>query len=118
MAGALTDLGLTVHTLSSVYGEAAAQELDDETWLADAGRHNWIVLMKDDAIRRRPTERDALAEAGVRTFCLTNAQLRQIEQTARFVDNIARILRQAQMPGPYIYGVYDGYLKRLLPAAP
>ncbi len=115
LAQALGDLGFTVHTMASVYGERVAQELDDERWLADAGRHDWVVLMKDDAIRRRPAERDALAEAKVRAFCLTNAQLRATEQSARFVGNIARIQRQAEKPGPYIYGVYDGYIKRLWP---
>ena len=49
----------------------------------------------------------------MRAFCLTNAQLRAFEQSARFVGNIERILRQAEKPGPYIYGVYDGYIKRL-----
>jgi len=115
LAQALGDLGFTVHTMASVYGEPTAQELDDERWLADAGQHDWVVLMKDDAIRRRPAERDALSEAKVRAFCLTNAQLRASEQSTRFVDNIERIQRQAEKPGPYIYGVYDGYIKRLWP---
>lgn len=74
-----------------------------------------IGLMKDDAIRRRPAEREALAEATLRTFCLTNAQLRAEEQSARFVGNLERILRQAEKPGPYIYGVYVGYIRRLWP---
>lgn len=115
LARALGDLGFAVYTMASVYGEQVAQELDDERWLADAGEHDWVVLMKDDAIRRRPAERDALSEAKVRAFCLTNAQLRASEQSARFVGNIERIQRQAEKPGPYIYGVYDGYIKRLWP---
>ncbi|HEY1273537.1 MAG TPA: hypothetical protein VGF25_01430 [Thermoleophilaceae bacterium] len=115
LPSALRALGLTVHTMSSVYGEERAQRLDDETWLGDAGRRGWVVLMKDDAIRRRPAERDALMRAGIRAFCLTNAQLRAAQQTARFVDNINRILRQARRPGPYIYGVYESGLKRLWP---
>lgn len=118
LAAALADLGLTVHTLASVWGEAAAQDLDDETWLAYAGASDWVVLMKDDKIRRRPAERDALIAAGVRAFCLTNAQLKKVEQTARIVDNIDRILRHAQTPGPYIYGIYEGHLKRLWPPSP
>jgi hypothetical protein len=100
LAQALGDLGFTVHTMASVYGEQVAQELDDEHWLADAGQHDWVVLMKDDAIRRRPAERDALSEAKVRAFCLTNAQLRASEQSARFVDNIERIQRQAKEARP------------------
>jgi hypothetical protein len=73
--------------------------------------------MKDDAIRRRPAERDALADAAVRAFCLTNANLRASQQSERFVGNLPRILRRARTPGPYIYGVYDGYIKRLWPTS-
>src|SRR4051812_44686675 len=105
---ALRACGLVVHTMASVYGEKAGQGLRDETWLRDAGQRGWVVLMKDDAIRRRPAERDALNEGGVRAFCLTNAQLRGEEQARRFVENRHRILRQARQAGPYIYGVYDG----------
>jgi hypothetical protein len=91
---ALRGCGLVVHTMASVYGEEMGQGLRDETWLRDAGQRGWIVLMKDDAIRRRPAERDALTEEGVRAFC---------------------ILRQARQPGPYIYGVYEGRIQRLWP---
>src|SRR3954469_14053680 len=118
LAQALIELGFTVRTMASAYGEEVAQTLDDEAWLSDAGAKGWIVLMKDDAIRRRPAERDALADAGVRAFCLTNAQLRKEEQTERFVGNIDRIVRQAQQPGPYIYGVYEGYIQLLWPSSP
>ena len=71
--------------------------------------------MKDDAIRRRPAERDALVEAGVRAFCLTNAQLRAAEQTVRFVRNRHRIIQRARKPAPYIYCVYDNGIRRLWP---
>jgi PIN like domain len=112
---ALRSCGLVVHTMASVYGEEAAQRLADERWLRDVGAKRWIVLMKDDAIRRRPAERDALVEAGVRAFCLTNAQLRVAEQTERFVSNRHRIIQQARKPGPYIYGVYETGIRRLWP---
>jgi PIN like domain len=115
LAKALRELGFVVHTLASIYGDKRGQGLEDERWLTDAGRNGWVVLMKDNAIRRRPAERDALVAARVRAFCLTKAHLRGGEQTARFVGNLERILRQADEPGPYIYGVYDGYIKRLWP---
>lgn len=107
--------GLLVHSMADVYGEKAAQRLPDEVWLRDAGRNDWIVLTKDDAIRRRPAERDALIEAKVRVLCLTTAQLRGAEQTERLLVNRNRILRQARKPGPYIYGVYESGLRRLWP---
>jgi hypothetical protein len=55
LAQALGDLDFVVHTMASVYGERVAQQLEDERWLAGARKHDWIVLMKDDAIRRRPS---------------------------------------------------------------
>jgi hypothetical protein len=103
IAEGLRAVGLTVHTMASVYGEERAQTLRDEVWLRDAGANSWIVLTKDDAIRRRPAEREALTKAGVRVFCLTNAQLTGAEQTARFVENQDRIIRQARKAGPFIY---------------
>ena len=112
---ALRATGLTVHSMADVYGEKRAQRLADEVWLRDAGKKDWIVLTKDDAIRRRPAERDALTDAAVRAFCLTTAQLRGAEQIERFLHNRHRILRQARRPGPYIYGVYESGLKRLWP---
>jgi len=107
--------GLSVRSMAEVYGEKPGQLLADEVWLRDAGENDWIVLTKDDAIRRRPAERDALTEAAVRVFCLTNRNMRGEEQTERFVSNRHRILRQARKSGPYIYGVYEKGLKRLWP---
>lgn len=101
--------------MADIYGEKQAQRLADETWLRDAGKNDWVVLTKDDAIRRRPAERDALNDAAVRVFCLTTAKLRGSEQTERFAENRHRILRQAKKPGPYIYGVYRDGLRRLWP---
>jgi PIN like domain len=113
----LRAVGLTVHSMADVYGEKQAQRLPDETWLRDAGKNGWIVLTKDDAIRRRPAERDALTDAAARVFCLTNRNLRGAEQSQRFVLNRHRILRRARKSGPYIYGVYEKGLKRLWPPA-
>jgi len=52
IADSLRDLGLTVHTTASVYGERTAQGLGDEVWLRDAGAR--AGSCKDSAIRRRP----------------------------------------------------------------
>lgn len=107
--------GLNASSMADVYGEERAQRLRDEVWLRDAGRQNWVVLTKDDRIRRRPAERDALTDAAVRVFCLTNAQLRASEQIERFVGNRHRIVRRARKPGPFIDGVYKDGVRRLWP---
>ena len=115
VAMALRSAGLTVRTLADVYGEEAAQETEDTEWIRLAAERGWIVLCKDDRIRRRPAERDALTDGMVRVFCLTNANLGFAEQAAYFVTNRFRIIQAAQKPGPYLYGVYKDSIKKLWP---
>ena len=112
---ALRDAGANVLTMAEVYGERVGQGLADEEWLRDAGEHGWIVLMKDAKIRYRPAELDAVRTFAVRAFCLTNANLRGDEQAARLVTNLARMVRAAEAPGPYIYGVYEASIRPLWP---
>ena len=113
---ALRSVGLTVYTLADVYGERAAQETEDVEWIRLAARGDWVVLCKDDRIRRRPAERDALMKGMVRAFCrLTSANLSFADQAAYFTANRRRILQAARKPGPYLYGVYRDSLKKLWP---
>lgn len=99
---------LTVHTLAEVYGDAAAQQTEDVTWLARAAEEGWAVLCKDDRIRRREAELEALRQGKVRAFCLTNANLNFAAQAAYFVDNRHRIIQACAKPGPYVYGGLRG----------
>lgn len=46
------------------------QDTDDEVWLREAGRRKWIVLTKDEAIRRKPGEQIAIVGSGARCFVL------------------------------------------------
>lgn len=96
--------------MAEVYGERVGQGLADTEWLRDAGTHGWVVLMKDDRIRYRPAELDALTTAGVRAFCLTNANLGGQAMADRFVTQLPKITQIAiSTAGPYIHGVYaDG----------
>lgn len=93
-------LGITVYTLASVYGDKRAQGVADETWLRRAGREDWVVLTKDDKIRRRPTEMEAFRRAKVRVFCLTTAELKAQQQARRFVNNMNRICSVPESPVP------------------
>lgn len=112
---ALRQAGYTVHTLASVYGEGRAQRVSDEQWIALAGQKDWVVLTKDDAIRRRPVELAAVETHGVKMFCLTNAGLRGDEQRQRFVTNIHRIVQRSSKRGPWICGVYESRIAQIWP---
>ena len=111
----LRQVGLIVYTLSDVYGEQAAQETEDTEWISLAAQRGWVVLTKDDHIRRRPAERRAIEDGKVRVFCLTNAGLTFAEQASYFVGNRFRILQASRKPGPYLYGVYKDRIRKLWP---
>lgn len=55
-------------------------------WLDAVGKKGWVVFSKDEAIRHRQNERDALIKAKVRAFFLTGG-------SATAEDNADIILR-------------------------
>jgi hypothetical protein len=48
---------------------------EDEIWLREVGKNNWIVLTRDKRIRYRQLERIALQQAGVRAFVFTGGNV-------------------------------------------
>ena len=62
----LRAVGLRLVTLAEHYGRPADESVADVTWLEEAGRRGWVVLMKDERIRRRPAEKAMLVRAAVR----------------------------------------------------
>lgn len=75
------------------------------TWLREAGRRGWAVLMKDERIRYRSVERDALAAGAVQAFCLANGNLRAETMAEQFLDVVDAMAARCQMPGPFLYVV-------------
>jgi hypothetical protein len=112
---ALRAAGYTVHTMWSVYGPDAEQRIADVQWVTEGTEKGWVLLSKDDKMRRRSVELTAIEAAGARVFLLTNQQLASADQNAIFLDNIHRIIRLARKPGPYVYGVYRNRVERLWP---
>lgn len=87
-----------------LHGDYFHQGISDVAWLTmlRAHRDEWIVLTKDDHIRKNPLEKQAYIESGLRVFALTNAGLSSDRQAAAFRTALRRIIRIAQLPGPYI----------------
>ncbi|MDP2623606.1 MAG: hypothetical protein Q8Q29_07415 [Actinomycetota bacterium] len=110
---ALRARGLTVHTLESVYGKVQSQSVPDIRWLGDAGQNNWVVLCKDDSIRRTPMELATVERYRVKMFCLTTASLTGEQQRDRILSHVNRIAQRARKPGPYIYGIYERNIRLL-----
>lgn len=106
----LRSAGYTVRTIDDVYGRRAVADVE---WIHDADANDWIVATKDDRIRRRPAEREALLASKLRVFCLTSGNLRSADQVARFRTNLAAIAAAIDEPGPWIRGVYVDRVERL-----
>ena len=88
------------NALVEVHEEHFAHDARDEDWLAVVGSREWIVLTKDDAIRRRPNEQRAIRDAAVGAFVVTAGGLaghdlarilvQALPAMARFVDKHRR----------------------------
>lgn len=108
-----------VHRVVHAHDELFAQDTDDVTWIAAAGKRGWIVFTRDDRIRYRPGEQRILVEAGVRCFCLNPTKGMTGEDMAEaFVRALPRILAIASGDpnGGYIKGVNRyGRVRHLFP---
>ena len=102
----LRERGWEVVTMNERFGQRVAEGLDDPDWIADATARGEVCLCKDAAIARKPVEAAAVRAAGARVFALTNANITGTTQLEWILRNEARILRRADQPGPYVYGIY------------
>lgn len=68
---ALRSQGIPVELLHEHFPLSTA----DPEWLAEVGRRGWVVLTKDQRIRRRQAEFEVLLGAGVAAFVLTSGNL-------------------------------------------
>jgi hypothetical protein len=106
--------GLRLHTLAEVYGVPVDESVPDTDWLARAGRNGWPVLMKDERIRYRDTERATLVAYRVQAFCLTSGNLRAAAMADAYIAAIAEIASACSEPGPFLYAVsLGGRLRRI-----
>jgi hypothetical protein len=76
----------------------------DDVWLEIVGKHGWIVLMRDQKIRHRRLEIEALKAHGVGAFAFTGGQ-ETAQQTAQTICPL--LIKFANMhvsePKPFLY---------------
>lgn len=95
--------------------DAPAESTKDPIWLQQAGAGDWVVVMRDKHIRTRPGERQALVDAGVRAFCMTDSGNATRWQVLELLVTRWQRIQQtaANVPGPYIYAVTRSGVTRL-----
>jgi hypothetical protein len=78
-------------------------EVEDQVWLSEVGARGWVAITKDERIRYRAIEREALVEAGARAFVLTGRDIPAADLGAMFVRALPRVWRFLRKhPAPFI----------------
>ena len=73
----------------------------DEEWILEVGQRRWVILTKDDNIRRRPLERRAVQSARVSLFALAGGNIRGPDMGTAFALALPRmvaLLRKTEPP--------------------
>lgn len=106
--------GLTIVTIAEHYGIQASEQVEDEAWMFEAAGHDWPVFCCDSKHRkrRRPAERAALLDSGLREFVL-NGNVTAQENVARVLANLDAIAAACTRPGPFVYRVHPNRIEAL-----
>jgi predicted nuclease of predicted toxin-antitoxin system len=100
LATALRAAGLSVE----IHDDHFSQSTTDPEWLAGAGAKGWIVVTRDERIRYRAAEKQALRRARVRAFVfVAQGDLRAETLAEIFIKALPRIRRViARKQPPFI----------------
>ena len=98
-------------------GEVVPRGAADEHYLGLCGANGWIFLTRDQKIRRRALEREALRLAGVATFACTAGQATAQETAQTIVPLLEKMASMAvSEPKPFLYTFgLTGRLSRVSP---
>lgn len=90
-----------------LHDEHFDDQTQDAAWLRAAAAHKWVVLTKDERIRYRPLELQAIESARLRAFIIICGNVRGVDTAAILLRAMPRILAVLEtQKGPFIYYVY------------
>ncbi|MCZ2390058.1 MAG: hypothetical protein LC113_03150 [Acidobacteria bacterium] len=103
IAEPLRQAGAIVH----LHDDYFAQGVEDAVWLTEVGRRGWVVLTKDQRIRYRTLEREALRNAGIKAFIFMSGNVPFQVMAEAIAKALPRIEKFAlSHKAPFIAGVY------------
>jgi hypothetical protein len=87
----------------------------DESWLATAGERGWVVLMRDQRVRHRALEIQALSSARVGAFVLTAGQATARDTATIILGKLQKMVNISRSePRPFLYALgMSGSLSRV-----
>lgn len=112
VAKALRAAGASVE----VHIDHFAQDAPDTEWIPEIGRRDWVLITKDQNIRRNALERNAYVTAELRGFVVTGKDMTGPELAALLVRCLSGIVRRASgKPGPLLFSISrNGVFSKLL----
>lgn len=85
-------------------GQAFPFGTPDEVWLTACGERDWIVLTRDQRIRRRVLEREAIRKSEASVFALTAGEATAAETAEVVIRLLVKFANMAvSEPKPFLY---------------
>lgn len=85
------------------------QAAPDTDWIPEVGRRGWVLITKDQNIRRNPLERAAYEAAALRGFVLTGGNLSGPDVAALLLRSLPGMVRRvAGRSGPLMFSISRG----------
>ena len=93
-----------------------AQNAPDTDWIPEIGRREWVLITKDQNIRRNPLERAAYEAAQLRGFVVTGKDMSGPELASLLVRALPGMVRRAAgRRGPLLFSISrSGMFSKLL----
>jgi predicted nuclease of predicted toxin-antitoxin system len=84
-------------------------DMPDVEWIPEVARRDWVLITKDQNIRRNPLERAAYRAARLRGFVVTGKDMNAKELGELLVRCLAGMTRRtAGRPGPMLFTISRG----------
>lgn len=81
----------------------------DVDWIPEVARRNWVLITKDQNIRRNPLERTAYIASNLRGFVLTGKDMNAREMGELLIRCLSGMVRRtAGRPGPILFTISRG----------
>jgi len=74
-----------------IHDDHFKRDEEDRIWLTAVGQRRWVILTKDQRLRYRPLEINALRSSGARVFILVAGNLRGGEIADVFVAAVTKV---------------------------
>lgn len=108
----LREHGAVVHLIADCYSDDA-QNIEDQTWIAEGCRQGWVLLTKDQRIRHRSRELEALDGY---LFCLSAGNATVDVMAERLIAALPAIARAVARGESGFWLVYaDSSVRRKWP---